>query len=303
MKIKSTFMAPSLIIVVMLLLVASRYVDLEALSYEENICLAIIVLQMLILVVPCAFYSKLKGEGFIKKLRLAPIGIEKLLVTLLAAVVLILGDTLLKLGLYNAGIIKDQYSVYSVYLNGTSPSVLYALVTFALVPSVCEELVFRSLLCAEYESSGSITAVVASALLYGMFGMNFGYFPVYFFAGLMFAFVMYITRSVFASMLCHLCYAIFELAAGETVRTILTKPQSTGFLIFALAGGFLLALAALFGEAERTYYGYALSGKTAEYAKKCPVFSMRMFSQALLAPPFLAAALIFIVAAIQFGGF
>lgn len=302
MKLKSTFAAPILVIFIMLMFTASRYIDISSLSYRENICLAIIVLQFLILVVPSAFYSKIRGDGFIKKMRLAPIGIEKLLLTFLAAFVLILGDTLLKLGLYNIGFIKTEYSLYYYYLDGTSPGVLYSLIAFAVVPAVCEEIVFRSLLCAEYESSGTVTAVIASSLLYAMFGMNFGYFPVYFFAGLMLALVMYITRSVFASMLCHMCYSVFELAAGETVRTIITKPQSTGFLIFAVAGTFLLALAALFGEAERTYYGYALSGKRAEYADKCPKFNLRLFSQALLAPPFLVALLVFIIAAIQFSG-
>ncbi len=302
MKLKSTFAAPILVIFVMLMFTASRYIDIGSLSYRENICLAIIVLQLLILVVPSAFYTKIRGDGFIKKMRLAPIGIEKLLLTLLAAFVLILGDTLLKLALYNIGFIDAEYSLYYYYLDGTSPGVLYSLIAFAVVPSVCEELMFRSLLCAEYESSGTVTAVIASSMLYAMFGMNFGYFPVYLFAGLMFALVMYITRSVFASMLCHLCYSVFELAAGETVRTIITKPQSTSFLIFAVAGTFLLALAALFGEAERTYYGYALSGKRAEYAEKCPRFNLRLFSQALLAPPFLVALLVFIIAAIQFSG-
>ena len=203
MKIKSTFMAPFLVIAVLLLFSVSRYIDLDALAYRENICLAVIVLQLLILMVPCAFYTKLKGEGFIKKLRLVPFGIEKLLVTLLATVALILGDILLKLALFNLGIIDGEHSIYYFYLNGTDPGVLYSLVTFALVPAVCEELLFRSLLCAEYESHGVVTAAVASALLYSMFGMSFGYFPIYLFAGLMFVLVMYITRSVFASMICH----------------------------------------------------------------------------------------------------
>lgn len=301
MKIKSTFMAPILVIAVILMLAASRYVDLASLSYQNNIALSVIVIQLLILVVPFAFYAKLKGEGFGKKLRFAPIGIEKLLVTLLAAITLILGDILIKLGLYNIGAVSSAHSVYYYYLDGSMPGVLYSLITFAVVPSIAEELVFRSLLCAEYESSGVVTAAVASSALYGMFGMNFGYFPVYFFAGLMFVLIMYLTRSVFASMVCHLCYSVFELAAGDTVRTIITKPQSTGFLIFALTGAFLLSLAALFGEAERIYYTYAMAGKSAEYAEKCPSFSMRLFLQALLAPPFLVAVLLFVVAAIQLG--
>lgn len=303
MKIKSTFMAPITVIIVMLLFAVSRYIDLDALSLNENICLAVIVLQLLIIVVPTAFYAKLKGEGFVSRLRLRFIGAEKLLVTFLAAATLILGDILLKLVLFNTGIIDGAYTVYHYYLDGTEPGVLYSLITFAVVPAVCEELLFRSVLCAEYEGHGAFTAVIASSALYAMFSMDFGYFPIYFFAGLVFGLVMYLTRSVFASMLCHLCYSVFELAAGETVRTVITKPQSLGFLVFAVAGLFLLCLSILLGECERIYYGYALKGKHEAYADKCPRFSIKAFGEALLAPPFLVAALLFIISAIQFGGY
>ena len=303
MKIKSTFMAPIPVIAVMLLFAVSRYVDIGALTMGQNVCLAVIVLQLLIIVVPTAFYTKLKGEGFGSRMRFRLIGAEKLLVTFLAAVTLILGDILLKLVLYNVGVIDAPYTVYSYYLKGTQPGVLYSLITFALVPAFCEELLFRSLLCAEYEERGAFTAVIASSALYAMFSMNFGYFPVYFFAGLMFALVMYLTRSVFASILCHLCYSIFELGAGDTVRTVITKPQSIGFLIFAVAGLFLLCLSVFHGECERIYYGYALKGTHDEYADKCPKLDVKAFFEALLAPPFLATALLFVISAIQFGGY
>lgn len=297
MKLKSTFSAPLLFIVALILLAASRYIDLEALAYKENICLALIVLQLLILVVPTAFYSKIKGDGYVKRLRFAPFGIEKLLATLLAALTLIIGDTLIKMLLYRTGAIEGAYSVYYYYLNGYEPGVLYSLVTFALVPSICEELFFRSVLCAEYEHSGAITAVIASSLFYAMFAMNFAYLPVYFFAGVMFALVMYMTRSVFASMLCHLVYAVFELAAGDTVRTVITKPQSTGFLIFTFTSAFLLCLVVLFGEFERIYYSYALAGKKNDDSAPKVKFDIRKFSEALLAPPLLVAILLFVVVA------
>lgn len=300
MKVKSTFMAPILFIVVFVLLALSRYIDIDALGYKENICLAIIVLQLAILIVPGAFYAKIKGEGYVKRLRIAPFGIEKLLVTFLATVTLILGDTVIKLFLYKVGAIDGAYSVYHYYLDGYTPGVLYSLVALALVPAVCEEFLFRSVLCAEYEENGALVAVIASSLFYAMFGMNFGYFPIYFFAGLIFALVMYLTRSVFASMLCHLIYNIFELAAGETVRTIITKPQSLNFLIFALVGLFLLCLIALFSECERLYHNYSISGVSADYHEAGAKGGIKKYTDVFLAPPLLAAVLIFIVAAFTF---
>lgn len=302
MKIKSTFMAPILAMTVILLFAASRYVNLDALAYRDNICLAVIVLQLLIMTVPCGFYTRLKGTGFAGRLKFRFMGIEKILVTLLAAITLILGDTLLKLLFYNIGFIDGEYSVYYYYLNGSDPGVLYSLVTFALVPSICEELLFRSVIFAEYEGSGVITAAVASSALYAMFGMNLGYFPIYFFAGLMFSLVLCLTRSVFASMICHFCYCVFELVAGETVRTIITKPQSMGFLVFAVTAMFLLCLTALFGECERIFYGYAVSGDKKDTDKPKSHTGLHAFAEALLAPPFLISAVVFIIAALHFGG-
>jgi len=300
MKIKSTFMAPLLVTAVILLMWLSRYTPLETLAYNENICLAIIVIQLVVLAVPFSFYVKLKGAGFLKRLRIRPFGVEKLLVTLLAALTVILGDILLKLALYNAGIIESSYSVYRYYLGQTIPGVLYTLITFSIIPAVCEELLFRSLLCAEYEESGIITAVVASSLLYAMFGMNFGYFPIYFFTGIMFAHIMYLTRSVFAAIMCHILYSGFDLVAGDTVRTIITNPQSLGFLIFVVAGLFLVCLTALFSESERIYFGYSLTNTDSGYAAKCPSFKGAPFAKALLAPPFIIAAVVFLAAAIRF---
>lgn len=300
MKIKSTFMAPMLIIAVILLTVMSRYVQLDTLELQENICLAVIVIQLLVLVVPAAFYIKLKGEGFVSRMNLRLFGPQKILATVIAAFTAIFGDMLLKLVLYNIGLIKGTYSVYAYYLNGTSPGVLYALVTFAVVPAICEELLFRSVLCAEYDSGGILTAAVASSLLYAMFGMNWGYFPIYFFIGIIFTHIMYLTRSVFASMVCHFIYCIYELVLGETVQTIITKPQSTGFLFFVMAGGFLLCLLMLMGESSNIYYGYALDERISSSPVKPGGFSARALVKAILAPPFLIAVLLFAVAAIQF---
>ncbi len=300
MKFKSTFTAPLLITAVLLLLAASRFLDLSMLAYHENICLAVIVLQLMILAVPSILYAKLKGESFIKRLRLRMFGLDKLLVILLASLALLVGDVLLKLILYNLGLVNGNYSVYDYYLSGEETNIIYAMLTFCLIPAICEELLFRGLLCAEYEQNGVMTAVIASSALYAMSGLSFGYFPIYFYCGLIFALVMYLTRSLFAAIICHFIYNSATIVLSDTVWNIISKPQSTVFLVFALTTLLLLALASLFGECERIYYGYSLRGIDSDYAAKCPKFKLSLFIEALLAPPFLCAALVFVVASIQF---
>ena len=301
---KPTLSAPALVIVVMLMLAASRHFDLTALSYQENVCLAVIVLQILILFVPSAFYIRLHDHptagtdaGFISRMRLKPFGLEKLLATGLAALTIVLGTVLLKLLMFNIGAIDGEYSVWRSFLDGNEPNVVYSLLTFCVIPAIAEEILFRGVLCVEYEGNGALTAVVLSAGLYAMFGLNLGYFPILFFAGLGYGLVYYMTRTIFLPIICHTLVSLVELIIDETVWNIISKPHSTVFLIFALVGVFLLCLASLFSECERLYFGYSLRNvSSGELGKQ----SAGEFLKALLAPPYLLAALVFIVAIIGF---
>lgn len=297
MKLKSTYTAPALVIVVMLLLAASRQLDLSALSYQENMSLAVVVLQILILIVPAAFYLRLRGESFTSRLRIKPIGGEKLLAAALCALTIVSGSALLKLFLYNIGLIDEEYSIWRSFLGYNETNIVYNLLTFCLIPAIAEELLFRGILCVDYEENGAVTAILLSAGLYAMFGMNIGYFPIIFFRGLGFALVYYMTRSLLAPMACHLLVEMVEFVIDETVWNIILKPHSTVFLIFALAGIFLLCLGGLFSECERLYFGYALRNLSSDELGKQTRSS---FLKSLLAPPYLLAALVFIIAVIGF---
>ena len=297
MKLKSTYTAPVLVIAAMLMLAASRHFDLAALSYQENICLAVIVLQILILIVPSAFYMRLRGEGFVSRLRLKPFGLEKLLATGLCALTIAVGTVLLKLMLFNLGAIDGEFSVWRSFLDGGETNVVYNLLAFCLIPAIAEEVMFRGVLCVEYESSGALTAIVLSALLYAMFGLNFGYFPILFFAGIGYGLTYYMTRTIFAPIICHILVNLVEIIADETVWNIISKPHSTVFLIFALVGIFLLCLASLFSECERLYFGYALRNFSSDELGEQTAGA---FAKAILAPPFLIAALVYVIAIIGF---
>lgn len=303
MRFRGTFTAPLVVIVVMFLVGASRFLDLAALSFHENICLAVIVIEFVTIVVPTVFYARLRGDRFVSRMRLRAFGPDKLFVIILAAVTLFFADVLLKLGLHAVGAVSENYSIYTYYFRGTGETVdfVYSLITFVVIPSVSEELLFRGVLIPEYEDNGAVTAVVATSLLYGMFGMSFGYFPVYFLQGLFFGTVTYLARSVFASMLCHFVFSSVWLVFGETVWRIIEKPQSTAFLVVALGGIFLVAMSSLLSECERIYYNYSTAGRESDYAKECPRFSPAKFAEALFAPPFPAAALVFAAAAVHFG--
>ena len=118
MRFRGTFTAPLVVIVVMFLVGASRFLDLAALSFHENICLAVIVIELVTIVVPTVFYARLRGDRFVSRMRLRAFGPDKLFVIILAAVTLFFADVLLKLGLHAVGAVSEDYSIYTYYFRG-----------------------------------------------------------------------------------------------------------------------------------------------------------------------------------------
>ncbi len=282
-------------LVTLMLMGISRFLDLNELGYRDNICLAVIVLQLLILAVPTAFFIKLKGDGYPKRMRLAPIGLEATLIAVLAAVVLILGEVLIRLSMVGLGISFSEWSPYAYYLsNSADQGIVYILFTLVVIPAVFEELLFRSVICAEYESNGAVIAVLLSSLLYAMFGFSFTRFFSSFVCGLVFALVMYMTRSVWSSVITHLLYNLVIYFADATINNIVTKPQSTFFLLFVIGGLFLLALFGLFSESERCFFALAADNANSGYVGANTTFKVNLFAANILSPAFITSAGIFV---------
>jgi len=78
-----------------------------------------------------------------------------------------------------------------------------ALIIVALTPAVCEELVFRGYIQSKYENQPIAVAAVVNGLFFGMIHMNLHQFAYAFAMGIVFAYMVYYTRSVYSAILAH----------------------------------------------------------------------------------------------------
>lgn len=96
----------------------------------------------------------------------------------------------------------------------------------AVTPGFCEEFVFRGLLLTEYEKKmGYFQAALISALLFGMFHYNLMNFFGPFALGLLFAWVMQVTNSIWLAMLGHMINN--SLAVLMLYMSSSTDPEQT----------------------------------------------------------------------------
>lgn len=89
-------------------------------------------------------------------------------------------------------------------LGGREAPLWQVWIFIALLPAVCEEMLFRGLILSGFRSMGKWPAIVATALLFGLAHASIYRLLPTLFLGIVFGWVVWRTGSVLAGMVCHL---------------------------------------------------------------------------------------------------
>lgn len=244
--------ATLLVFIMYTLLLLSRLIDAAFLQRESQY-LSIILLQLLIFPIPAYLYIRLKPKGFVKSLRLRKIRLSHLFLLIASVLMLISGCTLLGLlcGMMKAQPSFTLYDTFASVHDGSAWASLRLILAYGLLPAFCEELVFRGILCAEYERHGILYASVVSAIFFAFLHFDLTALPVYLFSGMLLAIVMYVTRSTIAAMIVHLCYNLFGIFVQAGLSGYSQSTGSIGLLVVILIALLLLSSAFFCGEISR----------------------------------------------------
>ena len=266
-----------LVLFVYIMLLVSKFV-VFMINEETNEYLSLIILQLLTFGLPAAIWYRLRvvnlddthRHGYVKRLRLTPPRLSQLVVILAASVVLMSGCLLLSINFSGESSLEGSFSLYDTFVskyNGTPLGALWLILAYAALPAVCEELVFRGILCAEYERHGVICSVVMNTLWFGLLHFNFAKIPVYLFAGLVLSLLLYATRSVSACILAHFIYNIFGLFGQKYITEFYVTAGSVGVAVIILVIILLLSAAIFCGSAAKLYENYAKRDEPSDYVE------------------------------------
>lgn len=254
--------AVTLVLAIYCLLLLARLIDASVLT-RDNEYFAVVVLQMMIFLIPAFAYIRWRGDALRPNLRLRLFRADHILIILGASLALMSGGILLQLAVGGAQAGGESFTLYDTFISkndGTAGNAAYLILTYAALPAFCEELVFRGILCAEYERHGAVCAALFSMLFFNMLHFDLRHAPIYLFSALVLCAILYATRSLFAAMAVHFCYNLFGLFGVPYVTAVYTSMGQMRLLIFALMVVLLFGAAIFCGEAARLYRGYATHG-------------------------------------------
>ena len=255
----SAFTAPLLIIFVLVSMQLSKFA-LPNLENETNIFVAIGVVQLVAIGLPCIIYYLLKGRKLNQPIYIISNRGPQLLFVLFAALTFVSGMLLIKFfyfigGGTNAAIVNFYGDVSSNTANTAGH--LEIILSLIVIPAVLEEILFRGILFSEYRAFGTANAVIISALCFAMLHFSIENFFMYLFAGLIFGFATAITRSIFASIALHLLSNTLSIYASDAFLRITVVKNGSYFVGFVLVVFLALSLILLLSRVETICNSYA----------------------------------------------
>lgn len=290
-----------LVLATYILLLLSKLIDITVIN-RENEYFGVVILQMMIFLLPGALWAMFSGERYVQHLRIAPVKLECTALIISAAVAMTAGGLLISILFGGIDSLSSSFSLYDTFISkddGTVPTKLYLILAYAVLPAICEEFVFRGILCHEYERGGVLRAIVFSSLFFGMLHFNIINLPVYLFAGAVLAMTLYATRSILGCVLAHFLYNLFGLFGQPYMSALYNLTGSSNFFIFFIAVLFLGSAALFCEEAARLYKKYLYNGYSAEYRR--PVISdsatlKASYLDVIKAPSAIACLAVYIIA-------
>ena len=291
MRLKSYTAAPLLCAMLYLLSIAADSIlsglDLNTGKY----LLAAGLTQAAVCFMPLLLYRLLGGRLSVRRRRLAPPTAVSLPCLGLLALILFLGSMLLSMLTERLGIAAPAEAVRlpdGAYGTG-------ALLVLTLTPAVCEEILFRGVVMPMFEPCGTAPAIIGTSLLFTFAHMQIEHFFEYFFSSVVLCFAVYVSRSLFSSILLHFLYNAASILLAGYVSGVAEHLESFALLFLVmLFAVWILTLFAL-SSAQRVFHVYAIRGADSSYTpqKMTRAERLRAAANVYFSIPFLLCALIY----------
>lgn len=178
-------------------------------AYTERVF--ILISQVMFVLFPILVYLAYKAEKINIKsvLRLNPISTFTLLIVILISICS--HYVLSSLNMIIAYFFEIFTEIQSMGITPASNilELIISIFVFALIPSICEELLHRGIMLNAYERRGTIKAIIISAILFGVFHYDVRSFlsPIIF--GIILGYIVVKTDSIFAAIAAHFVNNIF----------------------------------------------------------------------------------------------
>lgn len=179
----------------------------------------LVVTQILFLLMPVMIYLLVTRQSIKETLKFNKISSTDIL--MVVAIALLCQPVASFLSAFSSMFFKN--TVNEVFKEISSISYLTQIGIIALTPAICEEVTMRGIVLSGYDKVSRKKATLMTGLLFGILHLNLQQFLYAFVLGILFAYLVRITNSIFTSMICHFVFNGIQVTMAYIVAKV--KPN------------------------------------------------------------------------------
>lgn len=193
----------------------------------------------------------------------------------------------------------ELYNTFPAHTDGTVADFIRLTLCYALLPAVCEEFVFRGLVCRDYRGDGAAVSVLAGSLLFGLLHLDLRLLPLYIACGAVLCLLLYATRSLACCIAVHLLYNMFGIFIQPYLTTLYLTTGSRALFLMISVALLLIAAAVFCGCAARLYS--ARGDAEVDYPVALPLTSrLEALRRCAMSLPLWLCVIVFVIGAVVF---
>lgn len=301
MKIKGIHAAPALVTVIAAMMCAAEHLDIGKISGDASPYLTLAILQLICIGLPTVFFCLLRGTEYRSQLGVRMMRVGHITLSVYSLILIISGTMALSLLMYS--LFPEAFAASGMdSKNGEMAALgvgdsIYAALTFAILPAILEELLFRGVVRAEYSKYGGAAAVLLSSLLFAFLHFSPVRLPLYLFTGIILALTAGAANTILPTVIIHVANNLFVLYFEKYIYRIAGK-HSGGLILLTFIVVLIMLISAIlfFARAEKLYREFAVENRPSPLVKKVTAADVPLLGQAFLSPTLLILAAFWAVA-------
>lgn len=161
--------------------------------------LQLIISQFLIFIVPAILFFVITKEEIKTTLTLKPLGLGNALIIIIISI--FIQPLMSLLSALTSIFFTNEVSNTLMQINEIP--FIFVLISMAVTPAICEEVFFRGIVFSGYKNLKLTKAALMTGFMFGLMHLDAQQFLYAFAMGVIFAYLVYYTKSIFASILAH----------------------------------------------------------------------------------------------------
>ncbi len=203
------FMLMLLVVQFVMTIVISIAVAFSGVTIESTNVFFLVGAEVVSFLLPVGVYLLVTKQSAIQVLSLRPISVNNLI---LIFFIIVLLQPLIMFVASVSNLVFPDVTSEAIGAIPKAHSLLVSLGAIAVTPAICEEVAFRGVILHEYHKVPVRTAALLNGFLFGVVHLNGLQFSYAFLCGFVFVYLVYYTKSIFASMFAH-----FIVNGGQTM--------------------------------------------------------------------------------------